>query len=331
MMLAAVPTPREQEWLVGHEPAERVLLSAFGSARLHHAWLLAGPAGIGKATLAFRFARWLLAGGRQCDSLAIDAADPVFRRVASGTHADLLTIARGYDDKRQRIRTEIVADDVRPVGDFLRRTAAEGGWRVVVLDGAEFLNRNAANALLKLLEEPPARVVLLLVCAAPGRLLPTIRSRCRTLRLEPLDHVRMELVLERLLPQQDAAGRHMLLGLSHGSPGRALSLAGEGGVALERLVQEVLSDGSTPASAYQQADAIQRQEGGFDTFLNLLADAIADRLQKRVRENDAARDDGASHWISIWQEIRRVQDETERFNLDKRQALISSLGLLSAP
>ncbi len=118
--------PREQHWLVGHEDAERTLLHDAVGARLHHAWLFAGPPGIGKATLAFRFARWLLAG-RDGGSLAVDPAAPAVRRIAAGTHADLLAIGRGYDEKRQRARAEIVVDEVRPIADFLRRTAAEGG------------------------------------------------------------------------------------------------------------------------------------------------------------------------------------------------------------
>ena len=326
------PTPREQDQLVGHVDAERTLLDAARSSRLHHAWLLTGAAGIGKATLAFRFARWLLAGRDRRpadDSLFLDRHDPVFRRVASGSHADLITVARGYDEKRQRHRGEIVVEDVRPVGELLRRTAAEGGWRVVIIDGAEFLNRNAMNALLKLLEEPPPQTVLLLVCAAPGRLLPTIRSRCRTLRLAPLDDAAMQLVLRTRLPDQDTVERDALISLAHGSPGHALALASEGGLALDGLVRELIASGGASGSrAYQMADAVIRQEGGFATFLSLLGDAISVRVRDLARSStDASGAPGDD--IAIWQQIRRVQDETERFNLDKRQALLSSLNLLA--
>ncbi len=150
---------------------------------MHHAWLITGAPGVGKATLAYRFARRLLAGVQPGDTLAVDPASPVFRRVAVGSHADLLTVEREWDDKKSRLRGEIVVDDARAISAFLRLTPAEGGWRVVVIDGAEHMNRNAANAVLKMLEEPPPRAVLLLTCAAPGRLLPTIRSRCRRLAL----------------------------------------------------------------------------------------------------------------------------------------------------
>ena len=160
----------------------------------------------------------------------------MFRRVAAGAHADLLTVERAWDHKRKRERTEIVVDDVRKFTDFLRLTPAEGGWRVVIVDGAEDLNRNAANALLKVLEEPPARAILLLVCAAPGRLLPTIRSRCRRLRLSPLADAAMEALLTDYLPDLEADARARLVTLAEGSPGRALLLAAEEGLALSELV-----------------------------------------------------------------------------------------------
>ena len=135
--------PRSNPVLVGHSDAAAATDEAIRAGRVHHAWLITGPEGIGKATLAYRFARHLLAP----PGTDPDAPDsPVFRRVAAATHADLLTVERAWDDKRKRLRAEIVVDDVRAVADFLRLTPAEGGWRVVVVDGAEHLNRNAANA-----------------------------------------------------------------------------------------------------------------------------------------------------------------------------------------
>ncbi len=321
---------REQDWLVGHEAAEQALMSGASAGRLHHAWLLTGPPGIGKATLAFRFARWMLAGQKP-GGLSMSASDPLFRRIAAGTHADLMTIACGYDEKRQRFRTEIVADDVRPIGDFLHRTAAEAGWRVVILDDADLLNRSAANALLKLLEEPPPRAVLILVSSVPGRLLPTIRSRCRLLRLEPLDMPEMMTVLARLLPEQDEADRRLLARLGHGSPGRSVAIATEDGIALEGLVREVLADAPpSDGRAYVLADIILRKEQGFATFLTLLADAISGGIRDAARSGRTPASDRVAgvDRTTVWQDLRRIRDETERFNLDKRQALLSSLSLL---
>ncbi len=325
--MSAAAAPGGQGWLVGHEAAEATLFAEANAHRLHHAWLIAGPHGIGKATLAFRFGRWLLAG-RPGTGLAVSDTDPVFRRVAAGTHADLLAIGRSFDEKRQRHRTEIVAEDVRPIGDFLRRTAAEGGWRVVILDDADLLNRHAANALLKILEEPPPRAVLVLVSSSPGRLLATLRSRCRLLRLAPLDLPQMMLVLARLLPEQDEASRRALAELAHGAPGRAVALAGEEGVATAELVRDLLDGNASGIGGYELADRILRKEQGFATFLTLLADAISERTRDAVRRGGPGLASGPD-WLTVWHDLHRIRTETERFNLDKRQALLSSLDLLS--
>jgi len=331
--------PRENPELVGQDEAERALAEAMRSGRMHHAWLITGPEGIGKATLAYRFTRRLLAGIGSADSLAVDASHPVFRRVAAGTHADLLTVERQYDEKRKRLRAEIVVEDVRGVADFLRLTPAEGGWRVVVLDGAEHLNRNAANALLKVLEEPPSRAVLLLVCSAPGRLLPTIRSRCRQLRLAPLDAPTLQTLLARALPDMQPSERYRLAELAHGSPGRAIALAAEDGVKLAGLVDDVLAalPDLQPGRGHDIADAIARSETGFSTFMELLRGALAQAVRGAARHADRGADPVGTRlsalrpldaWVDVWQGLTRLQAETERFNLDKRQALIQGLALL---
>ncbi len=127
--------------------------------------------------------------------MALEPTHPVFRRVAAGAHADLHTVELAYDEQRRRMRTQIAVEDVRKISTFMSLTPAEGGWRVAIVDGAEEMNQSSANALLKILEEPPRRAILLLVCGAPGRLLPTIRSRCRRLRLDPLGNDAMERLL----------------------------------------------------------------------------------------------------------------------------------------
>src|SRR5947209_6591439 len=208
------PDPRANPILLGHPEAEATILAAIRAGRMHHAWLITGPEGIGKATLAYRFARRLLAGRPTEDSLALDPANPVFRRVAANSHSDMLTIERVFNEKTKRMKTQIAVEDVRKINGFMSLTPAEGGWRVVVVDGAEELNPASANALLKILEEPPPRSVLLLVCAAPGRLLPTIRSRCRRLRLTPLADEPMDELLVQYLPQLTADDRGRLITLS---------------------------------------------------------------------------------------------------------------------
>src|SRR5215813_6002225 len=179
------PPPWRNSRLLGHKAAEQALLAAHTSGRLHHAWLIAGPRGIGKATLAWRFARYLLAGQAQgglfggvADSLEVPADAPGRSLVDARSHPDLFHLRRTLNPDTGRIRAEIAVDDVRGLSEFMHMTPAMGEWRVAIVD--------AANAVLKILEEPPPRAVLLIVAHAPGRLLPTIRSRCRRLALQPL-------------------------------------------------------------------------------------------------------------------------------------------------
>lgn len=331
----SVPEPRENPRLFGHESAERTMLEALRLGRVHHAWLITGPFGVGKATLAYRFARRLLAGAGQ--GLAIEPSHPVFRRVAAGTHADLLTVERAWDEKRKRTRSEIVVDDVRTVSEFLRLTPAEDGWRVVVIDGAEHLNRNAANALLKVLEEPPPRAVLLLTCAAPGRLPPTIRSRCRRLRLGGLAPQQVEQLVADFLPDLEPQDRQRLAALADGSPGRAALLAEEQGVTLAGMVQDVLRAApSLPtARALDVADRIGRNDAAFATFMDLLLEGLGTAVRADIRGHA----DAEQHrlvatrplvdWADLWHALGTLRDETERFNLDKRHAIVSGLAMLN--
>ncbi|MEO9899561.1 DNA polymerase III subunit delta' [Nisaea sp.] len=242
--------PRESDVLIGHEVAETAIHDAISSGRIPHAWMITGPAGIGKATLAYRFARYVLSGGAEEEgpglfgdvlpkataSLAVSRDDPVFAQIAAGSHPDMLVIERGYDEKRKKMRGEIVVDDVRKIGSFLRLTPSLGGWRIVILDCADEMNRNAANAVLKLLEEPPRQALILLVSHTPGRLLPTIRSRCRTVRLGPLSDNQVTELLAIHQPELSPETSATLVALSEGSIGRALGLAAEGGIsALEDI------------------------------------------------------------------------------------------------
>jgi DNA polymerase-3 subunit delta' len=204
--------PRFNPSLIGHSDAEQKFLSIWQSDRLPHGWLLTGPRGIGKATLAFRIARFVLSnagdqaaapglfGEPAVPSLELDADHPVFRRIASGGHADLMTLERTINTDTNKLRNTIAVEDVRRAGDFFRLTASEGGWRVVIIDSIDELNVNAANALLKILEEPPDRALMLLVCHAPGRLLPTIRSRCCQMPLTPLQDEEVISILQSSNP-----------------------------------------------------------------------------------------------------------------------------------
>ena len=188
------PHPRETTVLFGHAEPEQVLLEAYRSGRIPHAWLIGGPNGIGKATLAYRMARFVLANPdptapavRKATSLTLPNDDRTVRRIAAQGHPDLLVLERVVNEKTGKLYTVIRVDDVRRTVPFFGSTAGEGGWRVAIVDTADELQYpQAANALLKILEEPPRNALLLLISHAPARLLPTIRSRCRRLSLRPL-------------------------------------------------------------------------------------------------------------------------------------------------
>ncbi len=334
------PDPRANPLLLGHEAAERTLLDAIRLGRMHHAWLITGAEGIGKATLAFRFARRLLAGegnGGASDSLVLDPVHPVFRRVTASGHADMLTIERAFDEKTKRRKRDIAVDDVRKINGFMALTPAEGGWRVAVVDGAEDLNQASGNALLKILEEPPSRAVLILVCSAPGRLPPTIRSRCRRLRLSPLDDAVMARLLALYAPERGQDERDRLIVLAEGSIGRALAMAEADGIAVAALVDNLLASlPDVPASrGYEVADALSRNETAFRQFTDQLIAGIGAMVRDTIRgradpeQQRLAAALPLEAWGEVWQGLLRLQDETERFALDKRQALVTCVGMLT--
>jgi DNA polymerase-3 subunit delta' len=329
----SAPAPRENPHLIGHAAAAGAMLEAMRGGRLHHAWLVTGPDGVGKATLAFRFARRLLAGGTE--TLELAAGHPVFRRVAAGSHADLLTVEREWDEKKKRLKKNISADSAREIPGFLHLTPAEGGWRVVIVDGAEDMNPQSANALLKVLEEPPARAVLMLVSAAPGRLLPTIRSRCRHLALAALPDADMARVLSLYVPSMAGDARAHLAALAQGSPGRALTLAEHGGLAVAGLVDEVFEKmpGFPLLRGYEMADSL-REEVAFDLFFSLLRGGIAGAVTAHLRgaSNEVQARllglHGVDWWGAVWSRLGEIQRETEQHNLERRQGVVAGLGLL---
>lgn len=243
--LDGAPHPRDTLKLHGQDAAEAAFLDAHRSGRLHHAWMLTGPKGVGKATLAWRLARFLLAEPPAetglfgtpppPDSLDTDPEHPVVRRMAALAEPRLFLLRRGFDDKAGRLKTQITVDEVRRLKSFFQLSAADGGRRVAIVDAVDEMNPSAANALLKILEEPPPDVVLILVAHQPARLLPTIRSRCRTLRLSPLAPGPLAAALAAA--GSDATGAPGLAALAAGSVGAAIRLADRGGLDLyARLV-----------------------------------------------------------------------------------------------
>ncbi|RJE80259.1 DNA polymerase III subunit delta' [Paracoccus sp. JM45] len=225
--------PRHTARLIGQDHAIADFVQAARSDRLHHAWMLTGPRGVGKATMAWSIARWLLSNGTNND-LTVDPDTPEARRIAALSESRLQLIRRPWDDKTSRLRAEITVDEVRKLLSFYHLSSSEGGRRIAIIDAADDMNVPAANALLKVLEEPPKDALILLVAHQPARLLPTIRSRCRTLRLMPMKPAQMGGILADQGIDEDAEA---LSALSDGSVGEALRLAGQGG--LDRYQQLV--------------------------------------------------------------------------------------------
>jgi DNA polymerase-3 subunit delta' len=335
--------PRENPSLFGHEQAQNVFSRALRSGRLPHAWLLGGPPGIGKATLAYRLGRSVLATGAAIGD-PNNRDSPLFRRVAHGSEPDLLVLEPTAHPRSGKLRHEITVDQVRAVTAALHETARGQGGRAVVVDTADVLNSEAANAFLKLLEEPPARVVLLLVCHAPGRIPRTLLSRCIRLQLAPLDDQTMRCVLLAAGLANDL--EPALLTLANGSPGRYARLAAAG--FLEQY--DALLAGLTTAARRRVGlmEAAERlaafgNGAGTDLAADLLG-AVVQRGAEWSAKGDLgeplAADEASrlslllgrqplDRWLALWDKLRRLPFELDQLNVDPRQAYYVALAALT--
>ena len=299
-------SPRETLVLYGHGDAERAFLDAYRSGRFAHSWLISGPKGIGKATLAYRMARFVLAhpdaqapAVRAATSLEVDAAHAVARRIAAQGQGDLLVLERTINEKTGKLYQDIRVDDVRRTVGFFGSTAGEGGWRVTIVDSVDELNPSGANALLKILEEPPKRALLLLVSHAAGRVLPTIRSRCRVLALRSLS------ATDVARAAADASGQ---------APGasdiRGAAAAAEGSVrrALHALGERL--SGTDPATLAAFLDAVN----------GWLSARLGATPQDRARLYQVAQ---------AWERVNTAAREAEEYNLERKPLVFNVFGWLA--
>ena len=313
--------PHQTTVLFGHADAEQALLAAYRGGRMPHAWLIGGQPGIGKATLAYRLARFVLAHPdpasaevQNATSLGVDPDHPVARRMAVNAQGDLLVLERVINPQTGKLFQNIRVVDVKRTVGFFGSTAGEGGWRIAIVDPIDDLQRDGANALLKILEEPPPRTLLLLISQSPGRELPTIRSRCRRLLLRPLA---ADDVARALAAATGAAAGDLQQAAeaSGGSPGRALRLIDGPALALRGRVLDLMGQlpNPDPRALHALGDALSGTDPeSLETFVDLVNGWLADRLDARI---DAGQMNKAA---LAWERINRAARDVDAYNLERK-------------
>ena len=362
------PHPRDTPELIGQSAAEQSFLDAYNTGRLHHGWLMIGPRGTGKATLAYRIARFLLSqpmddGGmfgapEKPTSLDTDPNHPVARRIAAGADPSLFVLRRGgagstENDQKKNLEAgkfakDIRVDDVRKLNGFFNFSSAEGGRRVVIVDAADEMNVQAANALLKRLEEPPENATLLLVTHQPSRLLPTIRSRCRELRLSPLNHDDMARALHQALPDTDL-DQGALAALTSGSVGEAIRMTNLSGPAIYTELVRLFATMPRMDRARTLRLAEAAAQRGAEDKLDMLVDLIALLLARLARAGtlgvtptpEATKGEAemiarlspnprqARRWAQVAQEVDAKLRHGRAVNLDPAALILDTLRYIS--
>jgi DNA polymerase III subunit delta' len=352
--LDGFPHPRLTTSVAGHDDAEQLLAQSVLSGRMHHGWLITGAEGIGKATLGYALARFLLASeterGSAPQRLIVPATSVAFRQVAALSHPDLLVLRRPWDQKAKRHSTQITIDEVRRLRFFLSHKAEATQWRAVLVDTADDLNSAAANAILKSLEEPPPRTVFILVSSEPGRLLPTIRSRCRQLALSPLSPEALRTAVEQaILASEDGKPQApsdwpRLIELANGSVRRALGTSSSGGLKLYERVLAVVS--SLPRIDWAQAHTLSDELSGaaaeqkFEQFFEFLLDVLA-RLIRTSATGVGSEADAVlarrlipparlAKFAAAWSDITAAKAEAMTLNLDRKALTMETLTRLAA-
>jgi DNA polymerase-3 subunit delta' len=326
----AIP-PQDNIRLFGHEEAEAFLAQSYRSGKGHHAVLIEGPEGIGKATLAFRFANHVLSNPDPAAAPETlgdpDPASAISRQISGGASHNLLHLARPVDDKTGKVKSAITVDEVRRAGKFFSQTSGTGNWRIVIIDPADDLNRSAANAILKILEEPPKRALFLVLSHAPGKLLPTIRSRCLPLKLAPLSDDALGKALAHLGVNLSSGQGAELLASAKGSVSEALKLLNYGGGEIVAAYEQVISAEGPAArrAMHRLAEALSAKES--DTIFGFFVSHIGDDIMARAR---AAALEGrltvADKLARLYADITERLNVSQAYNLDRKQTIITILG-----
>jgi len=342
--------PMDTMRLIGHKIAEQRFLENFQSGRFHHAWLITGAKGVGKATFAYRAAKFLLShageggGGLFGPSESLDIAesnDPTLALLQAGAHPGLAVLKRQYDAKGKKLYTVIRINEVRALSPFFQLTASEGSWRIVIIDPVDDMNISAANAMLKILEEPPKKTLFLLLSHTPARLLPTIRSRCRQLALRPLNDADMRQVIaphcETISPEQ----LEMLLTLAEGSPGKALRLLEAGGLEIFTGILSILQNypqlDAEKLHALADISGKKEAEATYSSICELypwwltrlvrtvseqfesgnLIPGEAEIMKKMISQHPP------SAWVELWEKGNSLIKKADSINLDRKQVVLN--------
>ena len=344
--LEGFPHPRETGVFVGHDAAIEQLAAAIGSNRMHHAWLLSGPKGIGKATLAYRVARVLLNSNTETnvpERLHVAKTSITYQHIAAMTHPDLFVLRRPWDDsgREGKLKTVLPVEEVRKAAGFFSKSAGNGGWRVCIVDSVDEMNINAANALLKILEEPPPRALFLLISHSPGRLLPTIRSRCQKLPMHELSEGEVMHLLQAHLPELGHSESIVAARLAEGSIGRALMLAQDDG--LKAYSEMVAMLGKLPqldiAELHALGDRLSRPNA--EAAYTNLTEMLHQWLARMIRNSAASREiieavpgeteimarlfasASLDQWMQVWENIGTLLVKAASVNLSRKQVILN--------
>jgi DNA polymerase-3 subunit delta' len=342
--VADCPHPRDTYDLIGQTEAEQDILKAYQANALPQAIILGGPAGIGKATLAWRTARFLLAHPDPTSSEVQEAADlsvapdhSVSHQLAALSHTDLVLLRREWNEKTKKFFSEIRTEDVRGVIHLFQQAAGAGGYRICILDSAEDLNRSGANALLKPIEEPPPKSLFLIVSHRPDSLLPTIRSRCRRILLKPLTQTSIAQIVHSLGPpwtEIASEARAAAAARAQGSLHDALRLLNGGGIAFDGQIRAMLE--ALPRLDWQAvhglADQIAGRDGlaDYETLMITIIDWLDETVKTKAGAGEAPSAKRLAPLAEVWEKVADAARETEALNLDKRPLVLSIFADLAA-
>ena len=344
--LEGVSAPGEHLALFGHDNALATIETAFNSGKMHHAWLIAGPRGIGKASFALKVAANILrnpypeSGAKWND---VNVEDAIFSKVAKGGHPNILHLSRPYDSKTKKFKSTLTVDEIRRTVSFFGTTAGEDSWRFCIVDSADDMKSSAANALLKVLEEPPQRTIFFVLANSPAKLLPTIRSRCRQLPLRPLNNDDLIAALNALdidLSNMNEGERAVLARLSTGSVRRAIILLEQQGLELYQKFDRILGNGKVPdwPQAHQLADELSRKNKleQFHLLFDIARDYISNTIHQSAASkspaqiNDAHKDlSGLARLCEVWEKVADSAALADEYNLDKKQVILNLFGSLA--